>query len=173
MSETQTDLIVRSSSDIAQLNELERILLTDETVEVVDDPALMAKEIVAQLLGAETDEELESFGEAIGWRDLQGVPIEIHGFRWRPSEFQGEGGASVFFVVEGTRLDDGDRVVLTTGSRNVLAQLTNLAKRGRIPGAIRMITKADKATKQGFYPLWLKTPDGYSGQAGVDDDGDA
>lgn len=156
---------------MAQLAELERILLTDETVEVVDDPAEMAKEIVAQLLGAESDEELESFGQAIGWRDLQGVPVEIHNFRWRPSDFAGEGGASVYFVVEGTRLDDGDRVVLTTGSRNVLAQLTNLAKRGRIPGAVRMMTKAEKATRGGFHPLWLATPPGYD-NAGADAEAD-
>lgn len=146
---------------MAQISELERILLTDEMVEVVDDPAEMSREIVAQLLGAESDEELESFGNAIGWRDLQGVPMELHAFRWRPSDFAGEGGASVYFVVEATRLDEGERVILTTGSRNVLAQLTNLAKRGRIPGAVRMLTKADKATRAGFYPLWLKTPPGF------------
>jgi hypothetical protein len=168
MSEVQSDLIVRRSSDLAQLAELERILLTDEQVEVVDDPAEMSKEIVAQLLGAETDEELESFGDAVGWRDLQGVPMEIHNFRWRPSDFMGEGGASVYFVVEATRLDEGARVVLTTGSRNVLAQLTNLAKRGRIPGAVRMLTKAEKATRAGFYPLWLQTPPGYD-QAAADE----
>lgn len=161
MSGTQTDIVVRKSTDLSQIAELERILLTDEEVEVVDDPDLMSKEIVAQLLSAESDEELENFGNAQGWRELEGVPMLVHGFRWRPSDM--EGGASIYFVVDATQLDTGERVVLTTGSRNVLAQLTNLAKRGRIPGAVRQITKAQKATRAGFFPLMLTTPEGEHG----------
>lgn len=173
MSGTQTDIVVRKSNDLAQLSELERILLTDEAVEVVDDPEQMSKEIMAQLLGAESDEELENFGNAQGWRDLEGVPMLIHNFRWRPSDF--EEGASVYFVVDATRLDEGERVILTTGSRNVLAQLTNLAKRGRLPGAVRQITKAKKATRGGFFPLMLTTPEGHEGYIAPDgsDNGDA
>lgn len=184
MSEVQNSLVViRKSNDLAQLAELERILLNDEVVEVIDDPEAMSKEIMAQLLGAETDAELESFGNAIGWRELEGVPVEIRGFRWRPSDY--EEGASVYFVVEGVALADvhvpatkttparevgaGQLVVLTTGSRNVLAQLTNLAKRGRIPGAIRMITKSERPTRGGFHPLWLATPPGHPSQAGEPD----
>lgn len=123
---------------------------------MVDDPQEISREIIAQLLSAETDEELEQVGAATGWRELAGVPVQIEGFRWRPSAF--EEGAPVFFVVTGTRLDTGERVVLTTGSGNVLAQLCNMAKRGTLQGAVRTVEIADKQTKSGFKPYWLRTP---------------
>lgn len=151
------EIAVRNSTDLAAISELEQILLGEaEVPPVVDDPGEISKEIIAQLLSAESDEELEQVGAAIGWRDLPGVPVELHGFKWRPSSF--EEGAPVFFVVSGTRLDTGEKVVLTTGSGNVLAQLANMAKRGTLIGAVRMVELADKPTKSGFKPYWLRTP---------------
>lgn len=165
MSATSQVIAVRSNSEIASLDELDRILLGgDLNVEVTDDPDAISREIVAQLLGAENDEELESFGDAVGWREFavpksqaaNGVPMQIHGFRWRPSSY--EEGAPVFFVVQATRMDEGERVTLTIGSLNVLAQLSNMARRGTLVDAIRVLVEADKPTKRGFKPLWLMTP---------------
>ena len=151
------DLAVRKSTDVAQLDELEKILLGDaELPDVVDDPAEISKEIMAQLLAAESDEELESVGSATGWRELPGVPMELHGFRWRPST--DEEGAPLCFVGNATRLDTGERVVLTTGSGNILAQLCNMARRGTLVGAIRALEVSDTPTRQGFRPNWLRTP---------------
>jgi len=151
------DIAVRKSTDIAQLDELEKILLGDADLpDVVDDPAEISREIMAQLLAAESDEELEAVGQATGWRELPGVPMELHGFRWRPSSY--EEGAPVFFVVNATRLDTGERVVLTTGSGNILAQLCNMARRNTLVGAVRALEVADQPTKQGFRPNWLRTP---------------
>jgi hypothetical protein len=152
-----SEIEVRKSTDLAQVEELEAILLGKKGVpEVAEDPAEIQKEIMRQLLAAESDEELEQVGNAIGWRELFGVPVQIDGFRWRPSSY--EQGAPVFFVVVGNRLDTGERVALTTGSGNVLAQLTNMAKRGTLTGAVRMAEQADKDTKSGFRPYWLRTP---------------
>lgn len=152
-----TEIAVRKSTDMAALDELERILLGQQDVpEVVDDPAEIQREIIAQLLGAETDAELEQVGSATGWRELPGVPMQLHSFRWRPSTF--EEGAPIFFVVDATRLDTAQRVVLTTGSANILAQLTNMARRGTLVGAIRSLEIADTPTKAGFRPNWLRTP---------------
>lgn len=151
------EIAVRKSTDIAQVEELEKILLGQKEVpEVADDPAEIQREIIEQLLAATSDEELEQVGNAIGWRELAGVPVEIEGFRWRPSSY--EEGSPVFFVVTGTRLDTGERVALTTGSGNVLAQLANMAKRGTLYHAVRMVEISDKATKGGFHPYWLRTP---------------
>jgi hypothetical protein len=80
-------------------------------------------------------------------------------FRWRPSTYA-ESEGKVFLVIAATRLDTGERVTLTTGSQNVLAQLVNMAKRDTLVGAIRVLVTADKATARGFYPLWLVTPPG-------------
>lgn len=152
-----TDIAIRSSADLATLGELEDILIgAKEAPEVVDDPEEISREIVMQLLAAESDEELEAVGSAVGWRDLQGVPVEIRGFRWRPSSY--EEGAPVFFIVQGIRMDNGDQVILTTGARNVLAQLCNMAKRGTLVGAVRVLRESEKPTARGYRPLWLVTP---------------
>lgn len=158
MSES-TAIALRSSTDLAQIAELEEILLGNAEVpaDVVEDPEVVAREIVARILAAESDAELEQFGGAIGWRDLEGVPIRIKNFRWRPSTF--EQGAPVFFVVQGFRLDTGEAVVLTTGSLNVLAQLANMAKRGTLVDAVRCLVQSEKPTKAGYHPLWLVTPE--------------
>lgn len=145
---------VRGSSEIAQLDELERLLVSGERTEVVEDPALMTRQVIEQLLAAESDEELFSSGQAIGWRNLLGLPVELNGFRWRPSSF--EEGSNVFFVVFGKRMDNGEPVVLTTGASGILAQLVNLARRGRLVGAVVKMVEADKPTRSGYKPLRLE-----------------
>jgi hypothetical protein len=170
-----TEIAVRSSASIDSLDELDQILLTGElNVEVVDDPEEIGREIVAQLLAAKTDAELEAFGDAVGWREFavpasrpqDGTPMEIRGFRWRPSSF--EEGAPVFFVISATRLDSGEGVTLTTGSLNVLAQLSNMARRGTLVGAVRVLVEKDEKTKGGYKPLWLVTPPAYQANAPAD-----
>lgn len=168
---TSQEVAVRSSANMAALAELEAILLddSDQVVEVVEDPEDIQREILAQLLAAESDDELESFGEAIGWRTIArryvehdglpiqpGVPVEVSGFSWRPSEYGT--GPAVFFIVRGKRMDTGDRVVLTTGSANILAMLVNRAKRGALP-AILLATEGQEATKKNkTWPLWIVRP---------------
>jgi hypothetical protein len=151
------EIVVRKSADVAQLDELEAMLLgTKEVPDVVEDPAEIQREIMAQLLDAKSDEELELVGQATGWRELPGVPMQISGFRWRPSTY--EEGSPLFFVIDAVRLDTGARVALTTGSGNILAQLTNMARRGTLVGSVRALEIADTPTKQGFKPNWLRTP---------------
>lgn len=156
---------VRRSTDLAQLDELDRILMGgDMEAEVIDDPGEISRQIIAELLAAETDDDLEFVGTAQGWQELEGVPVEIQGFRWRPSDFTPDDPEkfhnSIYLVVFGNRMDDGEAVVLTTGSLNVCAQLSNLARRGSIPGAVRILARAEKPTKNNFYPLRLvSTPE--------------
>ena len=159
MEASQSLVRLRSSSDLVQLDELKEILLSGSLPdqEVMSDPAEAQRQIIAQLLDAQSDDDLENFGNAISWADMKGVPIEIRGFRWLPSQF--DEGPAVFMVVQGTRLDTGEPVVLTTGGANVMAQLANLATRGSLVGAIREMVEGSK-TRQGFTPLWLQTPEG-------------
>ena len=150
-------LAIRSSADVASLDQLDEILRGgDFNVEVVDDPAEVSKQIVNELLNAKTDDELEYVGTAEGWGEYEGIPIEIRSFRWRPSDFDN---SAIYAVVFGTRLDTGDPVTLTTGSLNVMAALSNMARRGLFPGAIRILKRAEKPTKANFYPHFLVRTD--------------
>lgn len=155
MAKTQT-LTVRSSQELAQIDELEKLLISGEKVEqtIVSDPAQVSREIIAELLAAESDDDLFAGRNAIGWRELPGLPIELAGFNWRPSTL--EEGSNIFFVVRGTRMDTGEKVVLTTGAGNVLAQLVNMAKRGTMVGAVVKLVEAKNPTRAGFRPLSLE-----------------
>ncbi len=153
--------VVHSSTDLATLDEFDAIITgMAEAPEAVEaDPAEVSREIVAQLLAATSDEELELKGST-SWRDeLMERPIEIRGFRWRKSDYAE--GAPVYVLVQGVDLTTGEyHAAISCGSYNVLAQLSNLARRGQIPGAVWSLAKADKPTANGFYPLWLtKTPE--------------
>jgi hypothetical protein len=165
MAKTETTPAIRTSTDVAALDELDRILRTGigptQTVEDLD-PEEIHRQIISELLDAASDDELEQIGTAVGWATLEGVPVAIQGFKWRPSEYKE--GPPVFCVVYVNRMDDGERVVVTIGSAGVMAQMANLAKRGRLPGAIRQLKKADTPTKGGFYPLRLITPEGVSNE---------
>lgn len=162
-------LPVHSSTDLVALSTLESILIKGEvpdgTFQTVDDPAEAERQIIAQLLAAESDEELER-GDAIPWQDIAGIPVRISGFKWMQSTFKSDNpnyvNNPVYFVVFGERLDEGSQVVLTCGSKGVCAALVNLAKRGRIPGAIRTVERTARETRRGFQPMRLVTPEGYA-----------
>lgn len=162
MSESQTLAVAKSSRDVAALDEFDELLLSGKRVELLDDPETLQREILRQLLAASTDEELEP-ADPVGWRELVGVPIEIHSFTWRPSDYDEEGSSNLYVIVRGKNLLDGSSVTITTGARNVLAQLSNLARRGRFP-VVRAIKESDRATQRGFRPLWLYTPAGYASE---------
>lgn len=152
-------LVVQSHADTASLDKLDEILVTGEVdgPEVIDDPAEISRSIVAQLLSASSDEELQNFGNAVGWKEYLNVPMEIHGFRWQKSSF--DEGAPIYFVVQATELESGERLTLTTGSMNVLAQLSNMARRGTLVGGVWMLTESENKTRGGFTPMWLTQPD--------------
>lgn len=149
---------VRSSLDIVSLNELAETIRSNERVEVVDDPDQISREIFEQILGAKSDADLNQMGQATGWRELEGVQVRLGAdFRWRPSSYQE--GAPVFLVVPAEKIGpDGELepVVLTTGSRNVIAQLMNMAARGTYQGRIVSIERAQKASSRGYFALWLR-----------------
>lgn len=150
------ELEVRQASDIEALNELEEILRGNQTVEgveVSDDPAAAQARILEQLLNATDDDELEAVGKSTPWNTLLGVPMQINGWRWRPSEVEGDG-PPIYAIVDVTNVQTGDTLSVTIGSWGVLAQLINLQKRDKIPGAVRILEKGE-ATKGGFHPLRL------------------
>jgi len=174
-SATSTDLAVpvRSSLDLASLNELAEMMRSNDRVEIVDDPEAIGREIFEQILGSKTDADLNQMGQATGWKNIEGVQVKLkESFRWRPSTYAE--GAPVFLVVTADKiLADGqlEPVVLTTGSRNVIAQLMNLAGRGTYDGRIVSLERAQKASSKGFFPLWLKIHNPVTEEASAEDNG--
>ena len=155
----------------AMLDEFNQLLRTGEVpeAEVLTDPEQIGRDILEQILAARSEEELEQVSEATGWRELEGVPVEIHEWRYMPSRFDGEG-PGVFVVVRAVRLDTGRQVILTTGSLNVMGQLSTLARTRSLPST-KMLVRKDTNTP-GRSVLWLKTPDAIRESWGADTPGE-
>lgn len=146
----ETELLPALRQDVG---EFVAILMDElEPPEVVTDPEAIQREILTQIWNASSDEEMQAVGKATPWQDLIGVPVHIKGFRWRPSSY--DQGAKVFVVVNAQRMDTGEDVVLTTGGKNVLMQLANIARREAFPWN-GVLQESEKQTAAGYRPLWL------------------
>ncbi len=154
-----TSLSVASiSHDLASLDQFDEILRTGEyNVEIIDDPGEISRQIIDQLLAAGSDAELQAFGNAEGWREHLEVPMELKNFKWLRSTIEGDG-LPVYVVVQATDLTTGEARTLTCGSANVLAQLSNMARRGTLVGGVWMLVQSEQPTKAGYRPLMLKQP---------------
>lgn len=164
---TDLERRVYSSTELAQLSSLEALLLDPnvEIPEVLEEPEQISREIMQRLMNAGSLNELE-VRKPLGWRrDLADVIVVVHGFQWRPSKYraggeradEGTGGPNVYFVVDGTRTDTGERGPITTGSANVLAQLVACAKLQAFPVQAKLIELP--STSRGFNPLALTFPE--------------
>lgn len=151
------ELVLRGSADMATLDILKEILRGNAEVKdykFVDQTGSEAQQsIMERILNATDDDEAENIGGAMGWQKYLGVPMEIQSFRPLPSEKDGEGPA-FYLLCELTNMMTGDELAVSIGSWGVIAQLINLAERGRIPGAIRILEKGEE-TKAGRNPLRL------------------
>lgn len=155
---TQTLEVVTPSHDLASLDQFDEILRTGEyNVEIIDDPGEISRQIIDQLLAAKSDDELQAFGNAEGWREYLGVPMELRNFKWLRSTIEGDG-LPIYAVVQATDLQAGEVRTLTCGSANVLAQLSNMARRGTLVGGVWMLVEAETKTRAGYTPLMLKQP---------------
>lgn len=151
-----TELVVRASADIKKVELIQEILRGNKSVSDLPkndvDAATVQKDMFERALAAEDDDELENLGTSIPWQTLEGIPVQIIGFDAVASEQKD--GPPVFAVVDVQRGDTGDYVTVSNGSWGVWAVLLNLAMRGLIPGAVRVL-EIGKETKSGGKPQTL------------------
>lgn len=141
----------KKGEEIVLLDEVEKALLDPAAkLSVVEneDAEAVQRSIIMSIL--ESSDPLHR-AETLGGRDLIGVPLRVKSVSWRNSDFEGEG-LGIFAVMNAQRQDGGD-VVVTTGSRNVLAQLYRLAKDGNIPFDAAF---SESTTGSGYKVLWLE-----------------
>lgn len=152
------ELVPRVSADVKNVDLILEILRGNESVDKLPktevDAAVAQKEIFERAIAAKDDDELENLGSSIPWKSLAGIPVQILGFDAAVSEKKDGGGPPVFAVVDVQRADTGDYVTVTNGSWGVWSTLINLAQRGEIPGAVRVL-EVLPATKSGGEPQRL------------------
>jgi len=138
------------STEVVQLDEVERALLdpTAKLSVMEQDSDAAAEAIVRSIL--EAADPLARV-EAVGGRDLLGVPLRVTSVEWRNSDLAGDG-LGIFAVLHATQ-QDGTEVAVTCGSRNVLAQLYRVARDGVFPVDISF--SESKPTAKGYTALWI------------------
>jgi hypothetical protein len=108
--------------------------------------------ILLQVLGADTWEQLNEPWESTKAEKLAGKLIKVTGLLRRPSDFKG--GLGIFLVVDGTDVNSGERVVVTTGSVSVVGQLVWLYFKGSLPAYVEWVIP-ERTTESGFRPHHL------------------
>jgi hypothetical protein len=152
------DIVPVSKSEIARFDEMEEILRNKTLPDgytVSETTEDIQARMFEQQLNASDDDELESVGTSSPWTSLLGIPVSINSIDWRPSDKKDGGGPPIFAVVNVTRGDTGDNLTVTCGSWGVWASLLNLAKRGLIPGAIRILEEGAETKESKNKPLRL------------------
>jgi len=117
------------------------------------DTEMIVGDIIAQVLSAESLVEILEPPEAIHARDLLDVPIVIHGFKSQRSDYQE--GSPRYAVMDVTREDTGQRVPVTCGAQQVLAQLVKALMMDAFPFRCAVVRATKRPTDAGNWPIRL------------------
>lgn len=109
--------------------------------------------ILEQIASATSAADLDEPWRAGGLGKYVDTPIVITGIRKMPSDFDGPIG--FFLVVDGAIRATGEKLVATTGSLSVVAQLVKAWQLDSFPIVV-VPRLAKRPTKEGFYPQHLE-----------------
>lgn len=106
--------------------------------------------IIANILTATTWEELNRENELDNLQDFVGKRVKVIKLERRISDI--EGGMPWYLMVDAIDADTGELVKINTSAGSPMAKLAMLHHFGNLPALVK-VTKAEKATKAGFFPL--------------------
>lgn len=142
---------VRTHRTVAVVEPVDWVALAQQNLPEPDDD-VMAR-IAAQVLAAETPDDLDTPWSQEGMREFFHVPLRVWSVRWADSEY--EEGPPIFIIVEADRMDTGEPIVTTCGAEAVMAQLIKAHMAGWLPLDVKP-TPARKPTKSGNMPYHLE-----------------
>jgi len=120
-----------------------------------DEDVVIAEQVAAQILGAETaDDILDPFGTIKG-QELLGRNLAVFGCRFLDTDFMQ--GFPWFVVADVEDPTTGKHFPVTMGGQRVVMQFAGLHRLGEWPQVMTLL-RADKPTRKGFYPLRLERP---------------
>lgn len=122
----------------------------------IGDPVEAARAIQERILAAPDVESLFKMAGTLGADDVLERPFWLRGVEFRKSDF--EEGTPVYAIITAQFTDDESEGVITCGGMNVCTQLAKAEQFGGVPFPI-MLVRTAKPTSNGYYPLWLTTPD--------------
>ena len=136
--------------DPAEVEKAYAAILDGEPIEFVSDPEAMAREIAERAKNAGSLDELLDEASLTAWGELADVPVTVHGFHLNPSTFKD--GSAVYAVVNIERMDDGEKLLVSVGSKTVLTQLVRALEMGWLP-AIMSLKAMQTGSGQTAYRL--------------------
>ena len=149
---TQVD--EQQSAEVALINDTALLeQFAEMALMIPSDPGEGTENILRQILGASTWDELDSPWETSEIDDILDKPMRLVGAKRMPSTFAG--GLGVFLVITMRDIRKGDTYVKTTGSVSVVAQIARAYAMG-LNDVIFEWCRATRASKNGFYPQHLK-----------------
>ena len=149
---TSTELVIRQTGEIAtpdSINAYLTAILNELPMQGEGD----ATGILAQIINAETVEDLDSPWQSAGMGKYIGYAIQIDSIKRVESDFPG--GLGWYLLCEGTVMETGEYRAFSTSAVAVMAQLLVAWYKGFFPYQV-YVRIATKPTKKGFYPIHLE-----------------
>jgi hypothetical protein len=127
--------------------------LAREMEDISVDPGAVYEAIIAEIMGAETIDDVLNLPETTDLEEWAEQALEFHGFRVLDSDY--EQGAPVYFVIGATHLASNAKVIITCGEQAIMAQMLRLKELGAFP--FRAIPqKAKRPNRFGRYPMRIR-----------------
>lgn len=116
-------------------------------------PDEATERIVAQILEAESPEDLEEPWNGQGLTSLIGRVLQVQDVKRLPSEFKS--GPGWYLGLDCVLVETGETRFVTTGSISVLAQIGRAYQKGWLP--LQVIARVpERPSKNGYFPVHLE-----------------
>lgn len=106
--------------------------------------------IIEEIVGGRTVEDILNAPDPIPMEELVGRHLVLHGFRAQESEF--EEGPPIYFTLNVTDGDTGDKLIVNTGEQAVMAQVEALDREGLLPQHVT-VKQARRANRFNRFPI--------------------
>lgn len=145
--------VVRTTPSEVDSNAFTRFLAAADSEVAERNPDEVAMEIIRRILDSETVDDVLGGAGAIHARDFLSKPFALTGVKFNESSFDSAGPA-FYAILEGAD-PNGEKVAITCGARNVIAQAWKLRDMGALPIQV-VIVESPRETAAGFKPMWLE-----------------
>ena len=146
-----------TGTEIAKIDrgQIVRWLRGEEEIPVVDDPDDVMDAIIDRVLAADSLDEALAVSSAPAWKDVcPNVVVTVNAVMMRESTKNEYGG--IYLLVDITRHDTGERLIVNTGGKKVCATLLLALAQGWLPCEVVLTEKP--TAKPGRTVLSLERP---------------
>lgn len=130
-----------------------RFLAAADTEVTERDPDQVAMDIIRRILDATSVDDVLGGAGATHARDFLGRDFALTGVKFNQSSFDSAGPA-FYALLEGAD-GNGEKVAITCGARNVIAQAWKLRDMDALPVVVQLV-ESPRETAAGFRPMWLE-----------------